>query len=377
MEPDDEQLPDTHHWFDPGPPFAITEVVAEAPDSTHPHLLRIVLHLLDPDPDGLARPVERVSTELAVHDVITRLERQLDTWWIAVRETDGQVEIHIALQGLAGWRPHVTTVLQSTCPEHPVDLHLEPNGAVEAWSASRPPQHLLDELPDYARVTRRRLRGDVPEVARAVTITLLLPTADARRELARTLPDQGFKLDDLDEGTCELPFGLDVVAELTLWRVPRAVARLRNLVEPLGGQVGDWGAPTVEVPPSPGLEPSDESVLVGVPEEIRDEVEALVALFRPIFSFYAEDLELGAVFLRAAALENRDDRDLQGFNVGFIARIAALLVPHAGLSAPVAAANVFAAYYLTVTGLLNGQLTSVDMACQVLRQLLEVQRRGW
>lgn len=113
-------------------------------------------------------------------------------------------------------------------------------------------------------------------------------------------------------------------------------------------------------------------------ERESDPVEAVVAVFRPIFAFYAADLELGRIFLQQAIYaRSADDPELQGLNEGFIARLSLLVGPHAGLGAMHAAMNVFGAYYLVLTMLLAGRLHTTDQAEQLLRGLVQQQRRGW
>lgn len=107
-----------------------------------------------------------------------------------------------------------------------------------------------------------------------------------------------------------------------------------------------------------------------------DPVAACMLLFHPIFSFYGEDLELGRIFLDAAVYAQQD-AELAAINVGFVQDIAAMLLPHAGGGAFLAATNVFAAYYLVLSMMLSGQLGGPEQAGQLLGELVRVQSRGW
>jgi len=107
-----------------------------------------------------------------------------------------------------------------------------------------------------------------------------------------------------------------------------------------------------------------------------DPVDGIVALFRPIFGFYAEDLELGRVFLQQAIYASPTDPEMVALNEGFIARIALTLSPWAGLNAMHVSLNVFAAYHTVLTMLLGGRLDD-RQAARMLRDLVRVQRKGW
>ncbi|MEZ4317159.1 MAG: helix-turn-helix domain-containing protein [Myxococcota bacterium] len=108
-----------------------------------------------------------------------------------------------------------------------------------------------------------------------------------------------------------------------------------------------------------------------------DPVDACVALFHPIFSFYGEDLELGRVFLQHVMFMQSEDPEFRQLNEGFIGQIALLLVPHAGDGALTAAVNVFAAYYTTLTAMLAERLPGVPATEQMFRELVRGQARGW
>ena len=108
-----------------------------------------------------------------------------------------------------------------------------------------------------------------------------------------------------------------------------------------------------------------------------DEVEALVVVFGPIFDFYAEDIELGRIFLQQAIYASKDDPEMAALHEGFIASLAVLLMPRAGMGAALAASNVFGAYYLTLTMLLAGRLSTSQDACAVFRELVRAQASGW
>lgn len=108
-----------------------------------------------------------------------------------------------------------------------------------------------------------------------------------------------------------------------------------------------------------------------------DPIEALDLIFTPIFGFYAEDLDLGRVFLQTVAFRLDTDDVLRALNEGFVTRLAVPLVPHAGFGAIAAATNVFAAYYLVLTAMLAGRIDGAPAARQMLRELVKVQARGW
>jgi len=109
-----------------------------------------------------------------------------------------------------------------------------------------------------------------------------------------------------------------------------------------------------------------------------DPVDALVALFEPIFTFYARDRELGRVFLTTVMFEDgADDPELHELNEGFIAQIGVLLQPVAGSAALSAALGAFSAYYSVLTMLLAGRLPDVPSALHLFRDLLRTQCRGW
>ena len=108
---------------------------------------------------------------------------------------------------------------------------------------------------------------------------------------------------------------------------------------------------------------------------VSDPIDAIDAVFTPIFRFYDEDRELGRVFLQLAAFTGPDDDALTALNAGFVVRIAGLF-DHGHLALP-RATNLFAAYYLVVTGLLNGTIDGVPAARATLRMLVESQVAGW
>lgn len=105
-------------------------------------------------------------------------------------------------------------------------------------------------------------------------------------------------------------------------------------------------------------------------------LDTVEAVFRPIFSFYSEDRELGRVFLQAVMFEAQADDEMRQLNEGFVAQLAVLLAPYSS-NALSAGMNVFAAYYTVLTMLLASQLPDVDAAVQVLRGLVAAQRDGW
>ena len=110
--------------------------------------------------------------------------------------------------------------------------------------------------------------------------------------------------------------------------------------------------------------------------QCEDPVDALVAVFEPIYGFYAEDLELGRVFLQQAVYASPEDPEMVRLNEGFIAALHELLAPHLGGRAFFAAPNAFAAYYLTLSGMLGGR-SDVAGALVLFRSLLVAQRAGW
>jgi len=108
-----------------------------------------------------------------------------------------------------------------------------------------------------------------------------------------------------------------------------------------------------------------------------DPVDAMVALFTPIFRFYGRDPELGRIFLSEVVYADPSDPELVALNEGFIAQISALLAPHAGAGALSAAMNVFASYYTVLTMLLAGRLLDVASASHLFRDLVRTQQQGW
>jgi AcrR family transcriptional regulator len=112
-------------------------------------------------------------------------------------------------------------------------------------------------------------------------------------------------------------------------------------------------------------------------EALDDPVERCAALFRPIFTFYSADLELGRVFLQSVMFRDDADPELKALNEGFIAQIALLVGPWAGVDALSAALNIFAAYFTALTMLLGGRLPDVDATTDLFRQLVWAQVNGW
>jgi AcrR family transcriptional regulator len=108
-----------------------------------------------------------------------------------------------------------------------------------------------------------------------------------------------------------------------------------------------------------------------------DPVAAVDAVFAPILTMYDEDRELGRIFLQAAVFDGADDPEVVALNTGFIGEIAGVIGRWSGHDSMLAAANVFAAYYLVVTGLLNGQLPDVPAARATLAGLVSLQVTGW
>lgn len=109
---------------------------------------------------------------------------------------------------------------------------------------------------------------------------------------------------------------------------------------------------------------------------VRDPVDAIAALFGPIYALYAEDLDLGRVFLHHVIYRHGDDEELRAINDGFVARIGVMLLPHAGAGAMAGGANVFAAYYLCLTAML-ARRSSASEAQVLFRELVRAQARGW
>lgn len=107
-----------------------------------------------------------------------------------------------------------------------------------------------------------------------------------------------------------------------------------------------------------------------------DPVDGMVALFGPIFDFYAEDVVLGRVFLQQAVYASSDDPEMTQLNEGFVAQIAVLLGAEAGDRAFFAATSVFAAYYFVLTAMLAGRTEPMG-ARMLFRELVVHQRRGW
>lgn len=108
-----------------------------------------------------------------------------------------------------------------------------------------------------------------------------------------------------------------------------------------------------------------------------DDVAACVEIVRPIFAFYAEDLELGRIFLDAAIYADRDDPEIQVLNARFVGAISARLAPRVGVGATAAGLSVFGAYYLVLTMLLGGQLATPEQAVSTFRDLVRQQAAGW
>lgn len=108
-----------------------------------------------------------------------------------------------------------------------------------------------------------------------------------------------------------------------------------------------------------------------------DPVAIVDAVFEPIFAFYAEDRDLGRIFLQNAVWLDPTDPETIALNAGFIQRIAVLLAPYAGADAMQAAMNVFSAYYFVVTGFTGGQLPDAESARSLLRELVAAQVRGF
>jgi TetR/AcrR family transcriptional regulator, cholesterol catabolism regulator len=106
-------------------------------------------------------------------------------------------------------------------------------------------------------------------------------------------------------------------------------------------------------------------------------IDAMVALFRPIFTFYAADRALGRVFLTQVMFDDGTDPASRALNEGFIGQIALQLQPFAGSECLPAALSVFSAYYTTLTMLLAGRLADVDSALVLFRDLVRTQSRGW
>jgi AcrR family transcriptional regulator len=111
--------------------------------------------------------------------------------------------------------------------------------------------------------------------------------------------------------------------------------------------------------------------------DLADPVEAMCAVFRPIFTFYEADRELGRIFLQQVMFDPGTEPEQRALNEGFIGALALRLQPHAGAEALSAAMNVFAAYLVVLTMLLADRLPSVDSAEHLFRDLLRTQARGW
>ena len=108
-----------------------------------------------------------------------------------------------------------------------------------------------------------------------------------------------------------------------------------------------------------------------------DPIEGVLAIFGPAFAFYAEDLELGKVFLQNAIYAQADDPEMLTVNEGFVAHLSVYLAPYVGNEAFQAAGNVFAAYYLVLTMMLAGRLPDVDASVAFFREMVKTQSRGW
>ena len=108
-----------------------------------------------------------------------------------------------------------------------------------------------------------------------------------------------------------------------------------------------------------------------------DPVDALVAVFSPVFSFYAEDIELGRIFVQQAIYADANDPEMLALNEGFIAQLVLLLAPNVPEDTLQAASNAFAAYFLVLTMLLAGRITTPEEAVRLFRELLHTQQKGW
>ena len=112
-------------------------------------------------------------------------------------------------------------------------------------------------------------------------------------------------------------------------------------------------------------------------EEAADPIDALVAMFGPIFAFYAEDLELGKIFIQQAVYASAEDPEMLALNEGFIAQLSLLLMPHVSEGQIQAASNAFAAYFLVLTMMLAGRLGGPEEASVLYRELIRAQAKGW
>lgn len=108
-----------------------------------------------------------------------------------------------------------------------------------------------------------------------------------------------------------------------------------------------------------------------------DPVDAMAAVFLPIFTFYGADPELGRVFLQQVMFDDGTDPASKALNEGFVLTLAQQLQPVAGAASLPAALNVFGAYYTTLTMLLAGRLPHVDSAMSLFRSLVRAQATGW
>lgn len=119
---------------------------------------------------------------------------------------------------------------------------------------------------------------------------------------------------------------------------------------------------------------ADASIAAG--QAATNPLDAVEAIFRPLFSFYMEDPALGRLFLQSVMFDTDLDEDLRQLNQGFVAQLAMLFAPYTRNPATTGL-NVFGAYFTVLTMLLGGQLPDVGSAVQLLRTLVAAARDGW
>lgn len=109
----------------------------------------------------------------------------------------------------------------------------------------------------------------------------------------------------------------------------------------------------------------------------QDPIDAMCAIFLPILEFYAEDLPLARVYLQKIIYAPPDDPSMVPLFEGFIASLAMVIDKHTSGPSLLIASNVFAAYYICLTGMLGNRIPGPETACEMFRAMLTVQKQGW
>ena len=107
-----------------------------------------------------------------------------------------------------------------------------------------------------------------------------------------------------------------------------------------------------------------------------DPVDAICAIYGPIFEFYSRDRELGRVFLEAVTFAGDSEPELRAVTESFIGQLALMVGDHTD-NAMASSFNIFAAYFAALTGFLAGRITTLEALKQLFRVLIVEQRKGW